>query len=319
MKAPRIRTRVVMGLGAVVLLLGLGGGAPGAPAKPPGGQENLSWFEAKNVCVFRLGNGPMPVTADELSHAMARGFSRAVSFADPNKVVKVERTAFPSIGTVRVNLSEGRFKTAARNEGEIQLNNRVEKVVRIGKLEVRADPLLVRDAQWHMNLDVENAKMLLERDGTGRPVMMLEDASAGTISMEIRVADIERLMLQDAREGLAPFGVDVDEVELNVVAETPRSVQVTLHLALEVALIPAGITFQGHIAVDDQMNAKITGMSLEGDDVLGPLVAQFMRSQVVKYNNETRPLVKFPSPRMKLKDVTFKAGESLRMEAAFGY
>jgi len=199
------------------------------------------------------------------------------------------------------------------------LNNRVERVVRVGKLEVRADPFLVRDAPWHMNLDVENAKMLMQRDGTGRPVMMLEDASAGTVSMEVRVADIERLMLQDAQDGLARFGVDVDDVELRVVAETPRSVQVELHLALEVALIPAGITFKGHIAVDDQMNAKVTGISLEGEDVLGPLIAEFMRGQIVKHNNETRPLVKFPSPRMKLKDVRFKTGESLRMEASFGY
>ena len=300
-------------------MLGMGGGAPGAPAKSPATQENLSWFEAKNVCVFRLGNGPMPATADELSTAMERGFSRAVTFPDPKNVVKVEHAAFPSIGTVRVNLTDARFKTAARNDGEIQLNNHVERVVHVGKLEVRADPFLVRDAKWHMNLDVEKARMLLERDGTGRPVMMLEDAAAGTITMEVRLADIERLMLQDSQDGLARFGVDVDDVWLNVVAETPRSVQVELHLAMEVALVPAGITFKGHIAVDDQMNAKVTGMSVEGDDVLGPLIAQFMRGQIVKHNNETRPLVKFPSPRMKLKDVRFKTGDSLRMEAAFGY
>jgi len=60
-------------------------------------------------------------------------------------------------------------------------------------------------------------------------------------------------------------------------------------------------------------------MSLEGEDVLGPLIAEFMRGQIVKHNNETRPLVKFPSPRMKLKDVRFKTGDSLRMEASFGY
>jgi hypothetical protein len=231
----------------------------------------------------------------------------------------VEQAAFPSIGKVRVNLSDARFRTAARSDGEIKLNNRVERVVQIGKLEVQADPFLVRDAKWHMNLDVHNARMLMERDETGRPVMLLEDASAGTITMEVRVADIERLMLQDAREGLARFGVDVDDVDLNVVAETPRSVQVELHLAMEVALVPAGITFKGHIAVDDQMNAKVTGMSVEGDDILGPLIAEFMRPQIVKHNNETRPLVSFPSPQMKLKDVRFRTGESLRMEAAFGH
>ena len=319
MKTPRIRTRVVLGVGAAVLLISLEGGAPGAPARPPAEQESPSWFEAKNVCVFRLGNGPMPATAHELSDAMERGFSRAVTFPDPKNVVKVEHAAFPSIGMVRVNLSDARMKPSARNDGEIQLNNKVENVVRVGKLEVHADPFLVRDAKWHMNLNVENAKMLLERDGTGRPAMMLQDATAGTINMEVRVEDIEMLMLQDSREGLARFGVDVDDVSLNVVAETPRSVQVELHLAMEVALVPAGITFKGHIAVDDQMNAKVSGMSVEGDDVLGPLIAEFMRPQIVKHNNETRPLVTFPSPRMKLKDVKFKAGESLRMEASFGY
>ena len=77
MRAPRIRGWMVVGVGVMVGLLGAGGGVPGvrveaagAPVKPAA-PENLSWFEAKNVCVFRLGNGPMPVTADELSQVDA--------------------------------------------------------------------------------------------------------------------------------------------------------------------------------------------------------------------------------------------------------
>jgi hypothetical protein len=276
------------------------------------------WFEARNVCVFRLGNGPMPQTARELSEAMERGWSRAINFPDPSAVVSVERPAFPSIGALRVNLSDGRFKTSAKNDGEIQLNNRVEREVSIGQLEVRGDPLLVRDARMHMNLNVKRARMVLERDHTGRPVMMLRDANAGTLHFEVKIADVEGLMLQDAQDGLAQFGVDVDDVRLAVVTETPRSIQMTMHMAMEVGFVPAGITFKVHVTVDDAMNAKLTGMSVDGDQALGPLIAEFMRPLLMKYNNETRPLVGFPAGKVKLRDVAFRADDSLHFEAAFG-
>jgi hypothetical protein len=289
-----------------------------ARVKAPAPMPKYPWFEAKNVCVFPLGNGPMPQTAEALSEAMERGWSRAISFPDPNAVVTVERAAFPSIGALRVNLSDGRFKTDAANAGEIELNNRVERVVRVGMLEIRADPLLVRDARMHLNVTVQGAKMVLERDRMGRPVMMLQDAGAGTLSLEVSVADLEALMLHDSRESLARFGVNVDDVRLNVVAETPRSVWVTLHMAMDVGFVPAGITFKVHLSVDDAMNATVTDMALDGDEVLGPLIALFMRPAIVKHNNETRQLVRFPGGKIKLRDVAYRAGESLRMDAAFG-
>jgi hypothetical protein len=305
-------------VGVAILLLAGGCGSHVAQVKAPPPMPKYPWFDAKNICVFRLGDGPMPQTADELSKAMERGWSRAISFPDPNAVVAVERAAFPSIGALRVNLSDGRFRTGAKNSEEIDLNNRVERVVRVGTLEVRADPLLVRSARMYLNVYVQGAKMALERDSTGRPVMMLQDAMAGTLSLEVSVADLEALMLRDSRESLARFGVNVDDVRLNVVAETPRSVQVTLHMAMDVGFVPAGITFKVHLSVDDAMNATVTDMTLEGDDVMGPLIALFMRPVLVKHNNETRQLVSFPAGKIRLRDVSFRTGDSLRMDAAFG-
>jgi len=169
-----------------------------------------------------------------------------------------------------------------------------------------------------MGLTANDATMALERDKTGRPVMMLEDARSGRLSFVVKISDVENLMLADAQEGLGHFGVDVDDIWLNVVAETPRQVSVTLHIAMEIALVPAGITFKAHIAVDNAMNAKVTNMTLEGDDVLGPLVADFMRPKIVQHNNETRPLVAFPMGKIKLHDISMKVDDSLRLEAAFG-
>ena len=66
------------------------------------------------------------------------------------------------------------------------------------------------------------------------------------------------------------------------------------------------------------MNARISNLSCEGDEVLGPLVVGLIRPALARYNNLTRPLLSLPSPTMKLKDIHIRAGERLELYARFG-
>jgi len=94
--------------------------------------------------------------------------------------------------------------------------------------------------------------------------------------------------------------------------------QATLYVGLRIALIPAGMLFRAHVSVDDKMNAKITGLTCDGDEALGPIIVGLLRPAIARYNNETRPLVSFPAGDMKLHDVGVAVDDSLHLHAEFG-
>jgi len=70
--------------------------------------------------------------------------------------------------------------------------------------------------------------------------------------------------------------------------------------------------------VDDGMNAKISGLAIDGDEALGPLISTLLRPQLKKHNGETRPLVGFPAGKIQLKNVAVKVDDALHLDAAFG-
>jgi len=274
-----------------------------------------AWIDAKSVCLFRLGSGRMPQTPEELSAALADGWKQSITLPDPDKAVSIEG-GYPAIGTLRIDLSDGKLHTGRRDK--IRVNNRVEQDLQVNHLEVRGEPILLQTARLHMNLTADSARIDLERDRRGRPVMMLADAKSGTFSFDLSQADAEALLLRNAREAASPYGVTVERAQLKITPETPRSLAASLYIETRIAFLPAGMLFKAHVTVDDAMNARITGLTCDGDEALGPLIVGLLRPALQAYNGKTRPLLSFPSAALQLRDVAVRVDDSLHLTAAFG-
>ena len=303
-----------LGLTMTVVLLtspARGSGESPAPAKEP-------WLDAKSVCIFRLGAGPMPRAPDELSRALAAGWRGAIELRDPSKAVAIEGGTYPLISTLKIDLSDGELHPPTKRE-RIRVNNRIEQNLDVAHLQVLGEPLLLHQAKLNMSVTATDAQLALERDRRGRPVMMLADAKAGKLTFDVRQADLEALLLRNARETASRYGVRIESTRLRLIAETPRSLQASLHFSTIVGFIPAGVLFKAHLVVDDAMNAGITGLTVEGDEALGPLIVGLLRPALQSYNGKTRPLVGFPAAaRLHLRDVALRVDDSLHLTAAFG-
>lgn len=302
---------------AFVVLAGIGtvSARAEAPVKPT--EREKAWIDARSVCLFRLGAAQMPQTPQELSDALTAGWKQSIWLPEPAQAISIEGGTYPSIGTLRIDLSDGRLRTS-KGKDRIKVNDRVEQDLKVGHLEVRGQPLLLRRARINMSLVADGAQIDLERDRRGRPVMMLADARAGSLSFDITQADAESLLLQNARESASRYGINIERMRLKVTPETPRSVQASLHVSTWVGPIPAGMLFKAHVTVDDSMNARITGLTVDGDEALGPLIVGFLRPSLANYNGKTRPLVSFPAGNLQLRDVAVRVDNSLHLTAAFG-
>lgn len=298
------------------LWMALCAGASAAP-KPAAGESQKAWVEAKNICVFRLGEGRMPEDPHELAVALADGWKQIIFPPDPEKAVFIDGGTYPSIDTLRIDFSDALLRPATKKE-KLDLNNRVEKNLDVQHLEVKGEPMLLRTAKLNMRLVADGAQLDMERDRRGRPVMMLAQARSGSLNFDVSRADAEVIMLQNAREMAAKSGVSIEKLRLTIVPETPRELQVSLYVSTKVALIPAGMLFKAHVVVDDSMNARISGLTCEGDEALGPLIVHFLRPALARYNGRTRPLVSFPADKMQLHDVAVRVDDGLHLTAAFG-
>jgi hypothetical protein len=302
-----------------------GAGAGRAPQRPIPAQKppalEKAWLDAKTVCIFRLGQGPMPQDSTELSSALNAGWRDAITLPDPAKAVVIEGGTYPSVDSMLINFSDGRLRPADKKtekKSNIELNNKVEKNLQVEHLEVRGTPMLYQSAHLNMRLLADSAQIDMERDRRGRPVMMLSQAKSGSLSLDVSRADAESLMLHNAREMAAPYGINIERMQFTVLPETPRSIKASLYVATKIAFIPAGMLFQCHVTIDDSMNAKITGLTCEGDEALGPLIVHFLRPALAKVNDKSHPLVSFPAQKMHLRDVAVRVDDGLHLKAEFG-
>lgn len=303
-------------VGTAGLWMALCAGASAAP-KPGGADSQKAWVEAKNICIFRLGEGRMPEDAHELAVALEDGWKQIIFPPDPDKAVFIDGGSYPSINTLRIDFSDALLRPAIKKE-KLDLNNHVEKNLEVQHLELKAEPMLLRSARLNLRLVAEGAQLDMERDRRGRPVMMLARAKSGSFNVDVSRADAEAIMLHDAREMAAKAGVSIEKLQLTIVPETPRELQVSLYISTKIALIPAGMLFKAHVIVDDTMNARISGLTCDGDEALGPLIVHFLRPALARYNGRTRPLVSFPADKMQLHDVAVRVDDGLHLTAAFG-
>jgi hypothetical protein len=261
----------------------------------------------------------MPEDSRELSVALNEGWKDAITLPDPGKAVVIEGGTYPSLGSLLINFSDGRLRPADKDKKDkIEVNNKVEKNLQVDHLEVRGTPMLLQSARLNMRLIADTAQIDMERDRRGRPVMLLSQAKSGTLNLDVSRADAESLMLHNAREMASPYGITVERMQFTVAPETPRSIQASLYVATKIAFIPAGMLFQCHVIIDDAMNAKITGLTCEGDEALGPLIVHFLRPALAKYNNKSHPLMSFPAQKMHLRDVAVHVDDGLHLRAEFG-
>jgi hypothetical protein len=122
--------------------------------------------------------------------------------------------------------------------------------------------------------------------------------------------------VEDLRTAASPYGVRINSASLRLIADNPHSVSVDLYVATQIALIPAGMRFKAHVDIDDGMNAKLTGLSCDGDRLLGPLISGLLRPGLVQYEGKTRPLMSFPSAKLHLHEIAIRVDDSVHLTAA---
>jgi hypothetical protein len=250
---------------------------------------------------------------------MEKGWGERLNVPEGSDLVRIEgANTYPRLTSMTIDLSDASVPTK-RKEQKLKPVGHADGSLHVENLEFVARPLLVEKAKLLIGMTATDARLDLRHDKKGRPMLTLSGAQDGRISMEVSRKDIDDLLLKSARDSAGKYGVAVDRVKLKLDVVENRSLRVDLKINVRVGgLLPAGLRFKARLDVDEQLNGKITKLTCDGDQLLGPLISGIINPQLSKYEGKKRPLVGFVFGKMRLHDLTIEADDSFRVNAGFG-
>ncbi len=306
-----LRTIVIIAIGMTVVF-----SLNGAARKPK--KDKASWFNAsRGMLMFPLASDTFPQTSDELAASLIEGWKRTPLLLPPDSQPVTAVGAPPVMAALTINLSNASIDPKRKTVSPAR-NAKVEGTMRVGRLELHGDAIRINQSFINLGMTADEARLDLRRDKAGKPQLALVEAKSGQMTFSATQRDIEDLMLAGAKQGAGRMGLSVQSLRLNFVAENDRTLQVKMRLGTKFTFVGAGLNFTARVAIDDDMNARLTDLSCSGDDVLGPLIINFIRPALKKVNNSQRPIMSFPGSEMRLHDVRFAVDDALHVKATFG-
>ncbi|QOV91118.1 hypothetical protein [Humisphaera borealis] len=309
-------------LSFALLAVVIGGCCAKKPAPPPvvlKPKPPEAWIKADAFCILPLSESVVPPTGGQLADSMLSAWIKAFTFPDAAKVVTLIGGRYPAIDVMRVDLSDAVAIPKAKRPSVGELKPSVQSLW-VSDFSLVAEPLRSKesDSQANMQITASGVRFDVQKSKDGMPLLMMADAGSGTLHFDTLTRDLEKSMLTAAKERGSRGLVSVRNISLDFKSVGPRSIDAVMHVSTLVGFIPAGMKFTARVDIDDQMNATIYNLTAEGDEALGPLIVQFIRPSLAKYDGKTKPLMSFPNPEVKLKDVQISAGERITLDAVFG-
>jgi hypothetical protein len=303
----------------LLALFAVAAGGCAAKSKPRVPKPPKPWMRAQSLCIFPMSRSIAAQTPEMLASSMEKGWGERLNVPDGSDLVRIDGAeAYPHVASMTIDLSDVSVPTR-RKDQKLKPVGKAETVLRVENLEFIARPLLVEKAKLQIAMTATDARLDLRRDKRGRPMLTLSGAENGRVTMEVSKKDVDALLLQNARESAGKYGVAVDKVKLKLDVVDRRSLRVDVKINVRVGgLLPAGLRFRARMDVDDELNGKITRLSCEGDQLLGPLISSIINPQLDKYEGKKRPLVGFVFGKMRLHDLSMESGDTFKVNAGFG-
>lgn len=265
--------------------------------------------------MFPLPNKIFPPDAETLRVALEESLRRGLTPAGP--MVTVEEISYPELAAIRVSLD-------GANAGErppprpAPPVGPVEPGLRVAHFEISGRPILMQRAKLHLTCTARDVHVGQGRDRDGNVLLLLQDAAEGNVEVAIALADLEALVLAGAKAAAGPQGVTVEDVRIELRARTERALEVVVQVRAKKLFLSATVRISGSAEVDEQLNARLSGLECAGEGTLGTLACGFIAPHLQRFKGREFPLMALPFGEVKMRDLRIAVGTELRVTASFG-
>lgn len=276
------------------------------------------WIEARSFFTFPLASGDALNSPAALRNSLAGGL--ALAFTPPvGGAVRVDArgATLDKLDLLEINLTD-----CAQRMGGTPVKVKKERtpipLAQAVKFAVTATPLMMGGGAVFYDLTADAAKLDLRPDKHGKPLMVMDDASGGAMTIDTTVPALQAAALASVRADAAEDGVKIDGLQLWLSSDNPHSIGMKVAVAAHQGIIYTTVHFAARMDVDDQMNATGHDIHLSGDGPVGAVLMALVEPFVKSSEGRTAPLVDFSDSGLKLWDVKISVqGQAVHIAAKF--
>ncbi len=264
--------------------------------------------------MFPLFTKTLPADPEGLREAIEESLRRVVRPAGP--MVSIEGQSYPRLASIRVSLDHA--TAGDRPPRPPAPAGPVTPALQVETFEISGAPIHLQGAAINLSCRAREVEITQGRDRDGNILLLLKNAAEGSVEIATPMADLEALLRAEAKAAAAQQGVAIEDVRIKLHTRSERSLDVAVQVRAKKLFLSATVRINGRLEIDEQLNARLSGLQCAGDGKLGSLACGFLSPHLQRFNNRAFPLAALPLGGIKLRDVRIAAGTDLRVTAQFG-
>lgn len=265
--------------------------------------------------MFPLFTRSFPDSTKELERVLNESLRRA--FVVERDPVRINDASFPHVAAIQVTLDGASVREQLARPA-IVAGKSTSSALCVDRLEIRANSISVGPGSGNLTLDAQDVSLGRSEDENGEIILTLERTANGTLEVSIETQAIEAIIRAVAEKEAGKHGVRVEDIRLDLRTRGDRSISADVHLRARKMFLGASVRIAGQLDLDDELNAKVSGLTCVGDGAIAAVACGILRPQLQKLDGRVFSLMALPLGDVRLRDVRIAAGDSVSVRAEFG-
>lgn len=264
--------------------------------------------------MFPLKTDTLPANAAELARQL--NDSLRDLFHLSNDPVSIREVSYPHLASLAVSLDGAQLQGPPPPVPSVGAER--SPALTVDSFTVKGSHVSVGPAGVDFALEAE--KLVLQRasGADGNVVLVLQSAADGRIEVSASPSDIEALIEEMARTEAGKHGVAIDNVQLSLRSNSPRSLAAQVRLRAKKLFLSTTLQITAQVDLDEELNARISGLDCTGEGAMASVACRILKPHLEKINGRSFSLMSLPLGEVRLRKVRIAAGARLSIIAEFG-
>jgi hypothetical protein len=263
--------------------------------------------------MFPLKTDTLPANAADLARSLNESLRDL--FQLPNDPVTIREISYPHLASLAVALDgaqlRGQPPPVPSPAGEST------PALTVDSFTAKGSQVSIGPAAIDLALEAQDVQLHRATDSHGNIVLMLYSAADGRIEVSAARADLEALIAEVAKTEAAKHGVAIDNVQLSLRSNRPRSLAAEVRLRAKKLFLSTSLRITGQVDLDEELNARISGVNCTGEGAIAGIACGVLKPHLENMDGRKFSLLSLPLGEVRLRDVRIAAGERVSLAAEF--